>query len=50
MLQWRAEKASPIQYLEEVATISSSLKAAGAKKVALIGFCWGKPSHKVQEG
>ncbi|KAG8950516.1 hypothetical protein FRC00_007668 [Tulasnella sp. 408] len=41
MLQWRAERASPLQYLEEVATIANSLKAAGAKKVALIGFCWG---------
>ncbi|KIO26768.1 hypothetical protein M407DRAFT_197311 [Tulasnella calospora MUT 4182] len=41
MQQFRADKANPIKYLEEVATVASSLKAAGAKKVALVGFCWG---------
>ncbi|KAG8930401.1 hypothetical protein FRC01_002827 [Tulasnella sp. 417] len=41
MMQWRADKANPVQYLEAVARVANSLKAAGAKKVGLIGFCWG---------
>lgn len=42
MQQWIAETGNPVKYLEEVATVANALKAAGAKKVALVGFCWGE--------
>lgn len=42
MQRWIAETGNPMKYLEEVATVANALKAAGAKKVALVGFCWGE--------
>lgn len=38
---WYAERGNPLTYLEPMASVVDTLRDGGAKKIGLVGFCWG---------